>query len=163
MIDCSKKGWLMECKWRAAAAGLPGLQPSSERLVKAKSDGSLSSSATDNSSALMSRLKSKSLEPLTGQYVNCRRNILCVFMINGVSFNWSVANWTWFPVTAERFWMHQTLTLPGYYLLISRQNFNPGTPLLCCYRISGVFVFSISSSVFPSTLWYVIPYHQSNR
>jgi len=37
--------------------------------VKAKSDGSLSSSAatTENSSALMSRLKSKSLEPLTGQ------------------------------------------------------------------------------------------------
>ncbi len=48
---------------------LAGLQPSSERLVKAKSDGSLSSSAatTENSSALMSRLKSKSLEPLTGQ------------------------------------------------------------------------------------------------
>jgi hypothetical protein len=51
---------------------LAGLQPSSERLVKAKSDGSLSSSAatTENSSALMSRLKSKSLEPLTGQPFN---------------------------------------------------------------------------------------------
>ena len=41
------------------------LSPASERLVKAKSDGSLSVSSTDNS-ALMSRLKSKSLEPLTG-------------------------------------------------------------------------------------------------
>ncbi len=40
--------------------------------MKAKSDGSLSSSAatTENSSALMSRLKSKSLEPLTGQAFN---------------------------------------------------------------------------------------------
>ena len=41
-----------------------GVSPA-ERLVKAKSDGSLSSTATENS-ALMSRLKSKSLEPLTG-------------------------------------------------------------------------------------------------
>jgi len=39
--------------------------PLQERLVKAKSDGSLSSAATENS-AVMSRLKSKSLEPLTG-------------------------------------------------------------------------------------------------
>ena len=42
--------------------------PTSERLVKAKSDGSISSSnpPTDNS-ALLSKLKSKSLEPLTGE------------------------------------------------------------------------------------------------
>ena len=46
---------------------LQSLQPASDRLVKAKSDGSLSSStpATDNS-ALLSKLKSKSLEPLSG-------------------------------------------------------------------------------------------------
>ena len=39
-----------------------------ERLVKAKSDGSISSSnpTTDNS-AVLSKLKSKSLEPLTGE------------------------------------------------------------------------------------------------
>ena len=38
-----------------------------ERLVKAKSDGSISSSApTSDNSALLSKLKSKSLEPLTG-------------------------------------------------------------------------------------------------
>ena len=40
-----------------------------ERLVKAKSDGSISSSnpTTDNSAVLsLSKLKSKSLEPLTG-------------------------------------------------------------------------------------------------
>jgi hypothetical protein len=36
-----------------------------ERLVKAKSDGSLTNSLGE-SSAIMSRLKSKSLEPLTG-------------------------------------------------------------------------------------------------
>ena len=44
--------------------------PLSERLVKAKSDGSLSVSSTDNS-AVMSRLKSKSLEPLTGNFDRC--------------------------------------------------------------------------------------------
>ena len=39
-----------------------------ERLVKAKSDGSISSSApTSDNSALLSKLKSKSLEPLTGK------------------------------------------------------------------------------------------------
>ena len=38
-----------------------------ERLVKAKSDGSISSSApTSDNSAVLSKLKSKSLEPLTG-------------------------------------------------------------------------------------------------
>lgn len=46
---------------------LQNLIPGSERLVKAKSDGSLASSATaatnDNS---FNRMKSRSLEPLTG-------------------------------------------------------------------------------------------------
>ena len=46
---------------------LQSLQPASDRLVKAKSDGSISSSGpTTDNSALLSKLKSKSLEPLTG-------------------------------------------------------------------------------------------------
>jgi len=45
---------------------LQALQPSSERLVKAKSDGSISSTTTTENSAVLSKLKSKSLEPLTG-------------------------------------------------------------------------------------------------
>jgi len=45
---------------------LQALQPSNDRLVKAKSDGSLSSTATTENSSVLSKLKSKSLEPLTG-------------------------------------------------------------------------------------------------
>eukprot|EP00090_Calanus_glacialis_P002198 TRINITY_DN11652_c0_g1_i1.p1 TRINITY_DN11652_c0_g1~~TRINITY_DN11652_c0_g1_i1.p1 ORF type:complete len:2133 (-),score=706.92 TRINITY_DN11652_c0_g1_i1:598-6156(-) len=45
---------------------LQALQPSGERLVKAKSDGSISSNTTTENSAVLSKLKSKSLEPLTG-------------------------------------------------------------------------------------------------
>ena len=65
-----------------------------ERLVKAKSDGSLSNSLGENS-AIMSRLKSKSLEPLTGTLayvlifgigVKCNAWLL---LENDV-FNWSI-------------------------------------------------------------------------
>lgn len=59
--------------------------PTNERLVKAKSDGSISSSnpTTDNS-AVLSKLKSKSLEPLTGlDYLLCRskKDVLCSQLI----------------------------------------------------------------------------------
>lgn len=40
--------------------------PASDRLVKAKSDGSLASSATAGTDSSFSRMKSRSLEPLTG-------------------------------------------------------------------------------------------------
>eukprot|EP00092_Neocalanus_flemingeri_P029346 GFUD01031858.1.p1 GENE.GFUD01031858.1~~GFUD01031858.1.p1 ORF type:complete len:2139 (-),score=780.47 GFUD01031858.1:627-7043(-) len=49
-----------------SGGSLQALQPSSERLVKAKSDGSISSTTTTENSAVLSKLKSKSLEPLTG-------------------------------------------------------------------------------------------------
>ena len=45
---------------------LQALQPTGEQLVKAKSDGSISSNTTTENSAVLSKLKSKSLEPLTG-------------------------------------------------------------------------------------------------
>jgi multiple PDZ domain protein len=46
---------------------LQNLIPASDRLVKAKSDGSLASSATAGTdSNSFSRMKSRSLEPLTG-------------------------------------------------------------------------------------------------
>ena len=57
-----------------SSVSVQALQPitntaaANERLVKAKSDGSISSSApTSDNSALLSKLKSKSLEPLTGK------------------------------------------------------------------------------------------------
>lgn len=45
---------------------LQNLIPASDRLVKAKSDGSLASSATAGTDSSFSRMKSRSLEPLTG-------------------------------------------------------------------------------------------------
>ena len=57
-----------------SSVSVQALQPitntaaANERLVKAKFDGSISSSApTSDNSALLSKLKSKSLEPLTGK------------------------------------------------------------------------------------------------
>lgn len=42
------------------------LIPATDRLVKAKSDGSLASTGTLNTDSSLSKLKSRSLEPLTG-------------------------------------------------------------------------------------------------
>lgn len=45
---------------------LNNLIPATDRLVKAKSDGSLASTGTINTDTSLSKLKSRSLEPLTG-------------------------------------------------------------------------------------------------
>lgn len=45
---------------------LNNLIPVTDRLVKAKSDGSLASTSTINTDTSFSKLKSRSLEPLTG-------------------------------------------------------------------------------------------------
>ncbi|KAF4524175.1 hypothetical protein B566_EDAN010631 [Ephemera danica] len=54
------------CSQNILGGSLQNLIPASDRLVKAKSDGSLASSATAGTDSSFSRMKSRSLEPLTG-------------------------------------------------------------------------------------------------
>jgi multiple PDZ domain protein len=54
------------CSQNILGGSLQNLIPASDRLVKAKSDGSIASSATAGTDSSFSRMKSRSLEPLTG-------------------------------------------------------------------------------------------------
>lgn len=77
LCSSQKPSFLIECELTARCSlcfsqsilggSLQNLIPASDRLVKAKSDGSLASSATAGTdSNSFSRMKSRSLEPLTG-------------------------------------------------------------------------------------------------
>ena len=66
-IICARPGKGKDKAVFGSGGPLQSLAPvSGERLVKAKSDGSISSNTTTENSAVLSKLKSKSLEPLTG-------------------------------------------------------------------------------------------------
>ena len=86
--------------------------------MKAKSDGSISSSApTSDNSALLSKLKSKSLEPLTGNAISTS-----LLYIGKTNADLGLAMWTDEVLTIE---LHKTERGLGFSILDYQDPLNP--------------------------------------